>query len=221
VNGLLGRPYTWMRNNVGQLLFERRYGVRTSGKILLDEFGLAEQDRVYYIPANWRTLRRSLRRNEVTDSDVFIDLGCGMGRMVIEAARYPFQRVIGVELAPELHEIAGQNVKTTKLPLLCKDIELVRSDVLDYDIPDDVTVVFMNNPFRGEIFASVVRKLIASADARPRPIRLIYGNPVEEPMLLDTGRFRHLRTVTQPRAKPGSLFGVVHIYLLIPAADVA
>jgi predicted RNA methylase len=217
VNGLLGRPYSWLRRNAGQLLFERRYRVRTAGKIYLDEFGLAAEDRVYYIPANWRTLRRTLRRDEVTESDVFIDLGSGMGRMVVEAARYPFKRVIGVELAKELHEIATSNVKNTRLPLLCKDIALVQSDVLEYRIPDDVTVVFMNNPFRGPVFATVIENLIASVDAHPRPVRLIYANPVEEPFLLETGRFRQLRTVTQPRHKPGSVFGLVRVYRLTAA----
>lgn len=218
MTGLVARPYAWLRRTVGQLLYERRYGVRTSGKVMLDDLGAGGADRVYYIPSSWHTLRRTLRRNEVDGLDVFIDLGSGMGRVVLEAARYPFKRVIGVELTEELHEIARNNLARTRLRLHCNEIELVRSDVLDYRIPDDVTVVFMQNPFRGPVFAAVIDKLIASADEHPRPVRLIYENPVEERVLLDTGRFRLLRTVSQPRHKPGSMFGLVRVYSLTPAA---
>jgi len=213
VNGLLRR----LRRNAGQLLFERRYGVRTAGTVNLEELGLAAEDRVYYSPSSWRALRRTLRRNEITDSDVFLDLGSGMGRMVLAAARYPFRRVIGVELAEELHEIARDNVAHTRLRLRCDDIELVRSDALAYRIPDDVTVVYMNNPFRGPVFTAVIGNLIASVDAHPRPVRLIYFNPAEARFLQETGRFRHLRTIAQPRHKPGSVFGLTSVYQLTTA----
>lgn len=63
---------------------------------------------------------------------------------------------------------------------------------MDYEIPDDVTVVFMNNPVQGENFAAVVKQLLNSCDRRPRP-RIIYANPREEPTLLSTGRIRMVR----------------------------
>jgi hypothetical protein len=222
MNKVVATPYRWLRSTAGHLLFERRYGVRTAGKILLDEFGLAAEDRVYYIPANWRTLRKTLQRDEVGPDDVFIDLGSGMGRMVLEAAAsYPFKRVIGVELAQELHEIARSNVDNTRIRLKCKNIELVQSDVLEYEIPDDVSIVFMNNPFRGPVFAAAVANLIASVDAHPRPVKLIYGNPTEDEFLMGTGRFRHLRTIASPRASEDSPFGKIRVYSLIPAAVVS
>src|SRR6478609_9761998 len=93
-----------MRTKAVHLAFESRYAVKTSGRTDLDVYGLDADDRVYYIPSNWLTLRRVLRRHDVRPDDVFIDLGSGKGRMVLEAARYPFRRVIGVELAQPLHE---------------------------------------------------------------------------------------------------------------------
>lgn len=222
MNKVVAAPYKWLRSTAGNLLFERRYGVRTAGKILLDEFGLAAEDRVYYIPANWRTLRKTLQRNEVGPNDVFIDLGSGMGRMVIEAAAsYPFKRVIGVELAQELHDIARSNVDNTRIRLKCKNIELVQSDVLEYKVPDDVTVVFMNNPFRGPVFAAAMEKLIESVDDHPRTIRLIYGNPCEDEFLMSTGRFRVLRTIAGPRASADSPFGKIRVYSLTATTGVS
>jgi 16S rRNA G966 N2-methylase RsmD len=209
------RPYAWLRRHVGQLLFERRYGVRTAELIELDDLGLAHQDRGYYVPASWRILRRTLSRREVGEHDVLIDFGSGMGRMVLEAARYPFKRVIGVELSEQLHDIARDNVRRTRQRLRCKDIDFVRCDALDYEVPDDVTVVFFNNPFQGSVFAAVIEKLITSVDRNPRPVKVIYYNPVEEMFLISTGRFRHLRTLSHARrAREGTPFGWTRVYTI-------
>ena len=150
------------RQTVSHLLFERRYRVDTSGRTDLDRFNLQAEDRVYYVPANWMTLKQVLNRWDIGPDDVFIDLGSGKGRMVLEAARYPFGRVIGVEVAGPLHRTAQDNVARTRMPRKCENIELVQADVLGYELPDDVTVVFLNNPFRGAVFATAAEKILAS-----------------------------------------------------------
>lgn len=114
-----------VRRNIGELLFERRYGTQTNGRWNFDEFNVAGDERVYYIASNWLTLRRVLSQRDVSRDDVFLDLGAGMGRMVLEAARYRFRKVIGVELVPELCDIARANLAKTRQRLRCRDIELV------------------------------------------------------------------------------------------------
>ena len=64
---------------------------------------------------------------------------------------------------------------------------------LAVDIPPDVTIVFLYNPFTGPIFEALIDKLLASVDAHPRPVRIIYHNPVEERILLGTGRITRVR----------------------------
>jgi len=202
-----------LRRRLARLLYDQRYGVRTADFADLADFGLDHPERVYYSPAHWGTLRRALPRREVGKRDVFLDLGAGKGRMALEAAsHYPFERVIGVELAAELVEVARANLAGTRLRLRAGSVEFVHCDALEFAIPDDVSVVFLNNPFRGETFAAVTRRLIASADRRPRAITLVYFNPVEESFLLSTGRFRHLRTVTPKRGGGESVFGTTRVY---------
>ena len=186
-------PYVWLRNGITDLLFERRLGVRTSGDVELQELGIAADGREKYRPVGWLTLRRILPPSAVTTDDVFLDIGSGMGRAVLLAAAYPFRRVIGVELSPRLVDIAHDNVDRCRARLRCKDVVLVNADALEYEIPDDVTVVFMNNPVRGAIFAAVVEHMLDSYDRRPRTMRLVYANPIEEPTLLSTGRIRTIR----------------------------
>lgn len=195
VTNVIKFPYLTLRSAATDLFFDRRYGVRTAGQIGPGELGLTGPGRQGYRPAGWMSLRRILRRRDVTDHDVFVDLGSGMGRIVMQAARYPFRKVIGIEISGTLHGIARENIDRHRQRLRCQDIELVHADVLEYDLPDDVTVVFLYNPFRGEIFATVIQQLLRSVERNPRSLRIIYVNPVEERLLLGTRRIRLVRAV--------------------------
>ncbi|MGH3764801.1 MAG: methyltransferase domain-containing protein [Pseudonocardiaceae bacterium] len=195
VSGVVKIPYLVLRSAATDLLFDRRYGVRTSGQIEPGDLGLNGHGCHGYRPAGWMTLRRILPPRDVTNHDVFVDLGSGMGRVVLQAASYPFRKVIGVEISETLHDIARDNLDRNRRRLRCPDIELVHADVLDYELPDDVTVAFLYNPFQGEIFATVLERLLQSVERNPRPLRIIYVNPVEERLLVGAGRIRHVRTV--------------------------
>jgi len=139
-------------------------------------------------------LRRILPAREVEPHDVFLDIGSGMGRAVYQAAAYyPFKRVIGVELSHELTQAARRNIERNRHRLRCMEVELMVDDVVDYTVPDDVTVIFCNNPVVGRLFAVVIEKILASVDRRPRRVRFIYGNPVEHEALIATARFRPTR----------------------------
>jgi SAM-dependent methyltransferase len=186
-------PYVLLRNGITDLVFERRLGVQTSGDIRLEDLGIAADGRVKYRPVGWLMLRRILPPSAVTMDDVFLDIGSGKGRAVLLAAAYRFRRVIGVELSTQLVDIAQDNVDRCTARLRCADVVLVNADAVEYEIPDDVTVVFMNNPLRGANFAAVVEHVLDSYDRRPRTMRIVYANPIEEPALLSTGRIRMIR----------------------------
>jgi hypothetical protein len=100
---------------------------------------------------------------------------------------------VGVELSSSLCRIAAANVAARRDQLRCADIELVTADAARYAIPDDVTVVYLYNPFRGAVFQAVVDGLLKSLERSPRPLRVIYRTPLEEDLLLGTGRFRLTR----------------------------
>ena len=179
--------YVALREAVTRIL-ERRAGIATSRRLTPESLGYVPEQRSGHVPSGWLFLRRILRRSEVSTSDVFIDLGSGMGRVVYQAAAsYGFARVIGVELSPELDAVAHENIDRNRARLRCRDVELVCSDVLEYEIPDDVTIVYLNNPFLGDIFQNVIDKLTASVARHPRRLRVLYLNPIEEQRLLGAG----------------------------------
>ena len=86
-----------LRRTALNSMLERRYGVRTSGNVDLSDLGLQSTERVNYVPSGWMALGCVLPPDSVAPSDVFIDFGAGKGRIVLQAADYPFRKVIGVE----------------------------------------------------------------------------------------------------------------------------
>jgi SAM-dependent methyltransferase len=198
--------------------FERGLGIDTTGIIEDEELYLAEPEREGYQGSGWIDLRRMLRPGEVKPHDVFVDLGSGKGKVVLLAARYPFARVIGVEISEQLNEIARRNLAAARGRRRAKQVELVTSDVLEYEIPHDATVVYLYNPFRGSLFDAVIAKLIASVDRNPRTVRLIYLNPKEHDRLMATGRFRLERKAGRLRVRRNEAArSYIRMYLLEPA----
>ncbi|WP_212612625.1 methyltransferase domain-containing protein [Pseudonocardia hierapolitana] len=214
---LIKPPYVKVRGWITALVFEQRYGVDTDGRIPLSDLGIDDEHRSDYLPSGWLSMRRVLPRSSVGSDDVFLDIGSGKGRIVLVAATYPFRRVIGVELSRELHEIAVANLAQNHRRLRCKNVTLVCADAVEYDIPAEVTVVFLYNPFRGPVFDRVIDNLVSSVDRNPRVVRLIYANPEEEAALLATGRARLVKASRGMRpTRAWSRSNAVRLYEISP-----
>jgi SAM-dependent methyltransferase len=149
-------------------------------------------DRLAYAASPRRMLPRALRFVGVSDRDTFVDFGCGKGRVVHQAAKRPFRRVIGVEIAPALAEFARGNLATRRHRHRCPNVEIVVADAKDYRVPDDLTIAYFWHPFTGETLEAVLRGIVDSIDRQPRRVRLIYlGHHAAE--VLATGRFQLLK----------------------------
>src|ERR1017187_6173156 len=68
----------------------------------------------------------------------FIDIGSGKGRVLMMAADYPFRQIVGIELLPELHAIAQDNLTRYRSESQrCFSIATVCGDARKYDFPQD------------------------------------------------------------------------------------
>jgi SAM-dependent methyltransferase len=172
-----------------RLVFERGDLVDTKPEVSLKEFGLDDPGRTRYEASAWGFLRRALRRCEVGPDDVFLDIGSGKGRVVWQAAQHPFARVIGVEIAPELNAVARGNIERNRERLAVEEIELITADATSFQIPDDVTIIYLYNPVKGAPFREILGNIAASLDRNPRRLTLIYANPEQGDDVLATGRF--------------------------------
>jgi SAM-dependent methyltransferase len=118
------------------------------------------------------------------DEYTFVDLGSGKGRTLLMASEYPFRRIVGVELIPELHRAAEENCRTYRsVEQRSRQIECLLADAREYEFPQEPLVLYLFNPLPERALAEVLRRLEASLSQFPRPIWLIYHNPLLEGLL--------------------------------------
>ena len=171
---------------LGDRLFDVYHGIDTFARPN-DGAEHHTSDSVEYRPTQPQVLRRVFRMIEVTPDDVFLDFGAGKGRVLLQAAQLPFRRVVGVEISETLSGQARQNVERRRSRLACQSVEIVTADASAYPIPDDVTVIYMYNPFHGETFKAVAQNILRSFERRPRRITLIYFLPAMHDYLVANG----------------------------------
>jgi len=115
----------------------------------------------------------------------FIDIGSGKGRALLMASEYPFRRIVGVELLPELNAIAQENIRRLPKGRPCDAIETLQGDARDYPFPREPLVIFMFHPLPESGFRKVIDNLRSSLNDNPRPAWLIYANPLYESIVLE------------------------------------
>lgn len=193
VKPVVGRPFRGVENWIVRRVFER--GLHdTTRPVLLEDLDLAAPGRRRYEPSRYGQLGRALRGERIGPGDVFVDYGSGKGRVLVQAARRPFGRVIGVELSEELNRIARENVARARERLRCGEVEVVTADVTEWPLPDEVSHIYMYNPVGGELLEQVVDRIVESLDRRPRRLVVMYANAVSPEVFESTGRFALART---------------------------
>jgi hypothetical protein len=184
---VLGR---WAWRKVEERLFEvyyRRWGLDTGGPEFDHQFD-GTSDSVGYVPSPWRVLRTLLPAVGLGPDDVLLEYGSGKGRVVITvASRYPLRRVIGVEHDRDAIAAARANLRKWRRPLRCPAVEFAYEDAREFAVPDDVTVVYLFNPFVGVTFSDVLARLRASLTRRPRRLRVVYLYPLMHDELVEAG----------------------------------
>ncbi len=135
----------------------------------------------------WTGVWRIVRHVRPTADDVFLDIGCGAGRVACGVARRPLRRVVGIDLDPKMVELARRNVST--LRGRSSEVRIDLADAATSAIDDDVTLVFLYNPFGGAILRATLDRIVESIDRTPRTVRIIYANPKEPDAFEESGRF--------------------------------
>jgi SAM-dependent methyltransferase len=108
----------------------------------------------------------------------FVDLGSGMGRTLLLAARFPFHKIVGVEFAVELHEIAVKNIRRHAVRSRGgPSIVALCGDAAEWEPPRTKTLIYLYNPFNERVITQVVGNIERSLREYPRDLRLIYVSP--------------------------------------------
>jgi len=114
------------------------------------------------------------------ERSTLVDVGAGLGRVVLHAARRPYRQIVGIELSPALVEVAKDNRAAYRGERACRDIRLVRADAATFAFPRGDLVVYLYNPFGAEVLAPMLDRL--TADPR-RDVVLVYHTPLERAIL--------------------------------------
>jgi SAM-dependent methyltransferase len=123
----------------------------------------------------------------------FIDIGSGKGRALLLASEFAFLRIIGIELLPELNRIAEENIrKFSDRDTRCGSIEAICGDAMEFAFPEVPLVVFVNNPLPESGLRKLISNLENSLRMKPRPVLVVYANPVLEQVLGDNHLLRKI-----------------------------
>ena len=147
-------------------------------------------------PALFQEMMSRLPRE--LSSFTFIDIGSGKGRVPLMAAQYPFRRIIGIELLPELHRTAVSNVdKLRSATAIGANIELLQMDATEFEFPVEPTVLYLFNPLPEECLEKFYVRLSASLERSPREVWIVYHNPVLEHVLATHKQFARVEGTNQ------------------------
>ena len=175
----------WSWYHVYERFREWRLGIETEE---CDAWQDSFEDKNYHVyqPLCYSCIDTAILRLDIRPGeDVFLDYGSGKGRIATVAATHRFKKVIGVEMLADLNETARANIRRAVKRLKCRDVEFIQTDATKYELPSDVTVVFMFNPFLGDVLKAVQQQIRASLESHPRQLQLVYINPLEQPDLFE------------------------------------
>ncbi len=122
---------------------------------------------------DYRCLKAIFKAFPLKENDVFVDVGCGEGRVLTYLYMQKFNgRLIGVELDSDVAATAKMRTKD------CSNIEIFSKSILECeDIIKKATVFYLFNPFNGEILLQFVKKI---EEVCEHPILLYYCNDLHK-----------------------------------------
>ena len=88
--------------------------------------------------------------------------------------------MIGVELLEKLCEIARENIERARRKLICQQVEVIAADATKFAVPNDVTVIYLYNPFWGEVMTDVQQQILESLRRAPRMLTIINLIPSQQ-----------------------------------------
>jgi len=122
--------------------------------------------------------------NIAFENFTFIDLGSGKGRTLLMASDYPFRRIVGVELLPDLNQVSQANLRKYKSAAQkCFQLESYGADARQYAFPTEPVVLYLSNPLPRAGLVQVIENVERSLEEHPRRVSVLYHNPIHEEVL--------------------------------------
>lgn len=141
-----------------------------------------------YQPVNFFTAEKLFQQLAPAEKHTAIlDAGCGMGRVIALAAYEGFREIHGFDISAEMVFEALKRTDYLKERYPDTICHTTQANALHYVVPTSVGVVFLFNPFDALIMQGFVVKVLESLQSRPRPMTILYANPVHKVCWLEAG----------------------------------
>ncbi len=150
---------------------DRRLGIKTSQVYRYQDNTSLYKDAVACIATPYLKLEKMVDYLRLSPTDIFIDIGCGKGRVLALMARQKAKKIIGIDLNLDVVGQAKENIH--KLKSKNTPIEIINIDAIAYEFQNE-TVLFMYHPFGLKTFEKVIANIRNSLIANPRKLRLAY-----------------------------------------------
>jgi SAM-dependent methyltransferase len=161
-------------------LFDRVHNVETFTRWMDRDFSATNAKHSQGYEASDAALAAKILRGLDIDHSLFsfVDVGCGKGRVLLQASRYPFREIIGVEISEALHAIALRNLAQARwfFPR-CSQVSVRLQDATEFQLPAGDIVLYVFNPVDDAIMDQVLRNFSAQYRQLPRRLIMTYYNP--------------------------------------------
>lgn len=121
-----------------------------------------------------KVLKRIFEDIDFKEDHGFLDMGCGKGYVMTVAAKYPFEKIGGVEYTKELCEICRKNLDRLNLD----QVEVFHEDAKNFNKYANYDIFYFCNPFDETILSVVSQKI--SESHKDRKCYIYYLNPYQE-----------------------------------------
>jgi SAM-dependent methyltransferase len=173
------KPFALLRTKILNMFWENRLNISTRG---VTGKNPNEPEHIHYGTIAYSTIHAILCSLSLSPSDVFVDLGCGKGRVLCCAARYKILQAIGVEYSAELSREAKINAEKLRGRSSPIKIEHMLAQNFDYS---QGTVFYMFHPFGPNVLYQVLKRMKDGFKANHLSINIVYVNPVHDALLTD------------------------------------
>lgn len=191
-------------------VFDYRYQLETRSEVAIDDLDISQEDKQHadkYKPTRARYFRKLMRRVQLPREGVFVDVGCGKGRILLLAAEQGFNRIVGLEISPQLCQIAQRNIDAfNKHHRDSAALSVVCTNILHYQFSGDETVFFLYSPFDYTVTSQFLEMIRKSIDESPRELYLIIDEFRFPELLANDPYFDHAMTYQYGAAE----FNVYH-----------
>jgi len=165
--------------NITDSNYDDRNSTDTASPIRNEELEMpdseAQKHATRYLTAPERFIYYVLSHLDINYQEYdFVDIGCGKGRVLLVASRFPFRSIYGIELSQKALKIAENNIRTYRsADQKCFDIQIRNEDARCFEPSIANTVYYFFRPFDTVTLDTVMTKIASKLRGQGKAIYVV------------------------------------------------